>query len=92
MASLSKADGWLVGPEFFDSSSYRQYGICSHCIALNHWLGEHDLGEICKDLGGGKKPKKCGYTKGVRPALIKETSGPKKTISKKSKPKQLKQK
>ena len=65
---------------------YRHIGICSHCIAVNHWLQELDLNTVMKDLEGGKR-KKGGYRAGVRPALIKE--GTTKGITKKKKQKKL---
>ena len=33
---------------------YRHIGICSHCIAVNHWAEEHDLHEIMLSLEGGR--------------------------------------
>ena len=71
---------------------FRHIGICSHCIAVGHWLQELDLDEIMTPLEGEKKSKKrAGYMKGVRPALIKEGITKKKAKPKKKANKQLTQ-
>ena len=69
---------------------FRHIGICSHSIAVNHWTREVDLDTIMKSLDGGstrKRNRGGGYTKGVRPALIKEGPGKKRTQKKKKKKK-----
>ena len=50
---------------------FRNWGICSHVIAINHILDKIDLAEELKELGNGPR-KKGGYSSGVRPALVKE--------------------
>ena len=71
---------------------FRHIGICSHCVAVNHWLPdtEIDLEEIMVSLEGEKtrKRSKGGYRKGVRPALTKE--GPGKAATHKSQKKKKK--
>ena len=67
---------------------FRHIGICSHSIAVNHWTREVDLDTIMKSLDGDSTRKRKqsgagGYTKGVRPALIKEGPGKKPTQKKK---------
>ena len=56
---------------------FRHVGICSHCIVVNHWLGEIDVfyldGSICPN-----KRTKGGFNKGYRPALEQEKPAPKK--------------
>jgi hypothetical protein len=49
---------------------FRNWGICSHVIAINHILDKIDLEDQLKELGGPRK--KGGFNKGVRPALIRE--------------------
>ena len=61
---------------------FRHIGICSHCIAVNHWSGELDLHKIMLSLEGEKRQKKGGYWKGVRPALTMQGPG-KRAITKK---------
>jgi hypothetical protein len=63
---------------------FRQYGICSHVIAVNHWLDAIDLEALLEDFGTASR-KKGGYMKGVRPALTKEFDGPSSAIKKKRK-------
>ena len=71
---------------------FRHIGICSHCIACNHWTQELDLNKITVSLEGEKKSKKrAGYMKGVRPALIKESITKKKAKPSKKANKQLTQ-
>ena len=43
---------------------YWDIGICSHCIAVNHWSQELDLNEIMTPLEGEKR-KKGGFREGV---------------------------
>ena len=61
---------------------FRHIGICSHCIAVNHWSEEIDLHEIMLSLEGEKK-KRSGYKSGVRPALTMEGPGKRPTAKKK---------
>ena len=66
---------------------FRHVGICSHVIAVNHWLGKHDLAQLMGTISGEKKRKRGGFNKGVRPALIPEKAGAQKPASKKAKKK-----
>ena len=71
---------------------FRSIGICSHVLAVNHWLEEINLWSLLGSVSGEKR-KKGGYVKGVRPALTPEHEGGKaKQLKGKGKatPKQLK--
>ena len=56
---------------------FRHVGICSHCIAVNHWLGDIDVLHLDGSICPGKRPKG-GFRKGVRPALQPEQPAKKK--------------
>ena len=49
---------------------FRNWGICSHVVAINHILDKIDLEDQLKELGAPRK--RGGFNQGVRPALIKE--------------------
>jgi hypothetical protein len=49
---------------------FRNWGICSHVVAINHILDKIDLEDELKELGAPRK--RGGFNKGVRPALLKE--------------------
>ena len=49
---------------------FRNWGICSHVIAINHILDQIDLEDQLKELAAPRSTG--GFRKGVRPALIKE--------------------
>ena len=51
----------------------RQYGICAHILAVNHFLGFIDINHLVGDISGGKR-KRGGFMKGTRPALEREDS------------------
>jgi hypothetical protein len=55
----------------------RHVGICSHVLAVNHWLGELDICQLAGSISGGKR-QRGGYNKGVRPALTPEVTHKKK--------------
>lgn len=52
------------------SKGFRQYGIDSHVIAINHIMGKCDVRNALASLC--PKRKRGGFTKGVRPALVRE--------------------
>ena len=49
---------------------FRNWGICSHVVAINHILDKIDLEDELKELGAPRK--RGGFNKGVRRALLKE--------------------
>ena len=49
---------------------FRNWGCCSHVVAINHILDKIDLEDQLKELGGPRK--QGGFRTGVRPALVKE--------------------
>ena len=49
---------------------FRNWGICSHVVAINHILDKIYLEDELKELGAPRK--RGGFNKGVRPALLKE--------------------
>ena len=49
---------------------FRNWGICSHIVAINHILDKIDLVDQLKELDGPRK--KGGFRSGVRPAFVKE--------------------
>ena len=49
---------------------FRGNGICSHVLAINHYLGAIDLYKLTTLFEEPRK--KGGYAKGVRPALTRE--------------------
>ena len=61
---------------------FRLYGICSHCIACNHWLGKIDVLHL---MGGvaTERRKSGGFRQGVRPALEQEEQAQAKFLPKK---------
>ena len=48
---------------------FRTTGICSHVIAVNHFLRLHNAKAAVAAYGKGKPKNKGGYHKGVRRAL-----------------------
>lgn len=54
---------------------FRHTGICSHVLALNHWLGAVDLSHSQAALSSREKRPRGGFRHGVRPALISEGAG-----------------
>jgi hypothetical protein len=55
----------------------RHVGICSHILAVNHWLDEIDVQHLAGNVRGEKR-QRGGFNKGVRPALVQEKSKGKK--------------
>ena len=49
---------------------FRNWGICSHVIAINHILDKIDLVDQLKELAAPRS--RGGFREGVRPALVKE--------------------
>ena len=49
---------------------FRNWGICSHIVAINHILDKIDLEDQLKELSAPRKAG--GFRQGVRPALLKE--------------------
>ena len=47
---------------------FRNWGICSHVIAIDHILDKIDLEDELKELSAPRKAS--GFRKGVRPALL----------------------
>ena len=62
------------------SKAWRHVGICSHILAVNHWLDEIDVQHLAGNVRGEKR-QRGGFNKGVRPALVQEkTKGKKKQM------------
>ena len=49
---------------------FKNVGICSHVLAINHIKGQIDLDDMLSELCAPRK--RGGFTKGVRPALVRE--------------------
>ena len=50
--------------------AFRNWGICSHVVAINHILDNIDLEDTIKELSAPRAAG--GFGHGVRPALVKE--------------------
>ena len=49
---------------------FKNVGICSHVLAINHITGKIDIDDMLCELCAPRK--RGGFTKGVRPALVRE--------------------
>ena len=49
---------------------FKNVGICSHVLAINHITGNIDIDDMLCELCAPRK--RGGFTKGVRPALVRE--------------------
>ena len=53
---------------------FKNVGICSHVLAINHITGYIDIDDLLCNLCEPRK--RGGFTKGVRPALVREDNAP----------------
>ena len=65
-------DGNPLGYNCPTCKGFKQYGICSHVVAVNHLMKAINIDAMLEVLGEVPKKNRGGYNKGVRPALTRE--------------------